>query len=962
VTKGGTKDFHGSAFEFVRNDKLDANDWFANQEIGPPGGNAPKTPLKWNIFGYTVGGPFVIPKVYNTEKKKTFFFWSQEWAKYRAANPIGGGVPTARMRTGDFSECDPKSANYEQGNPKYSTIFGPGYCILPTLAGATVDTITPVNGDAAAWLNAYVPLPNNGPVGYTAAHSHPTNFSDTIIRVDQNLSDKASLFVRFASDTWVNTTVPALWTGSSYDTTMSAYSVPARQTVAHFNYNLKPTLMNEFIMSYTDTPHTISTLPGPGSIAKSIDKPSGWSASTFFAANASNPLLPGNCEWGGTPFGWCVDNGNYVGKYDAEPVFTYRDNLAWTHGKHTVKAGIFLEKFQLTEQFGFDTQGYYNFAGGSGPYTTGNGLADMFLGNIFSYQEGTFNNHGVYTGGYGWGHWRRTDFEPYIQDDWKITRRLTLSYGVRYYMLIPPHDVTHPTVDSSFIPSLYNPAFASVLGADGNLHENPATGQIYDSTRFGNGLVECGASGISKGCQHIYYENVGPRFSFAYDPTGSGKTAIRGAWGIYYEPGNGNDANTIGLEGNAPTTVAPTKYYIQGYNFGAGGFAGVGPANIQAIPYFQKNPAVSQYNLNVQHEFRGSNFLTVAYVGNQGRHLDTNRNLNQITIPVVSSMNVPVLASTNGGPCDQYGNCDVQNLMIHQAVASLYFLPYQGFGAINYKQFDAVSSYNALQTEFRHTTGYGLTLQGVYTWAHTIDNSTSAYAFSDVDQNYDMNRWKATSGLNRTQVFTANYIYSLPFFKHSTSGLVKETLGGWEISGITTFFTGEPVDFDCGITGYSSGIGGGVHCNTVGPLKIDKGTYNDPVVGPMKTWYNSAMIEEPTLAQFSANGQSGMFGYMGRNVLTGPGRNNWDIALHKDFVFPWVKGEHSTLQFRLESFNTFNHPQWNSFSYGCNGNANNDGTPAFGRNCGGTTYNAGNGEVSGAWAPRNVQLGMKFIF
>jgi len=873
------------------------------------------------------------------------------------------------MRNGDFSECDPKSGAY-LGN-QYPQ-FTPANCVLPTVNGVTVDQVTPVNSDAAGWLAAYVPLPNNGPTGYVAAHSHPTNFSDTIIRVDQNINDKASLFVRFASDTWVNTTVPALWTGSSYDTTETAYSVPARQTVMHFNYNFSPTFMSEFIMSYTDTPHTISTLPGPGSIAKSIDKPSDWSASTFFPANATNKLLPGNCEWGGTPFSWCVDNGNYVGKYDAEPVFTYRENLAWTRGKHTIKAGFFLEKFQLTEQFGFDTQGYYNFAGGTGPITTGNGLADMFLGSIYSYEEGTFNNHGVYTGGYGWGHWRRTDFEPYFQDDWKVTRRLTINYGVRYYLLIPPHDVSHPTVDSSFIPSQYNPALASILGYTngGNLIENQATGQIYDFTHFGNGLVECGAAPVAKGCQVPYKENVGPRIGFAWDPTGSGKTSIRGGYGIYYEPGNGNDANEIGLEGNAPTTLAPTKYYISGYNFSSGGFAGVGPAGIQAIPYYQKNPAVAQYNLNIQHEFKGNNFLTVGYVGNQGRHLDTNQNDNQIPIPVVPTMTVPALAGyTASGTvpagfassCSATGVCNVQDLLITQQINPNYFLPYQGFSSINVKEFDAVSSYNALQGDFRHTTGYGLTLETVYTWGHTIDNSTSTYASGLPDALYDLNRWKGNSNLNRTQVLSMNYIYNLPFFKNSTHSYMRQSLGGWQLSGINTFFTGEPITVGCGATGYSTGIGTGVMCDTVGPLKIDKGTFDDPTFGPMKTWFNPSVLQQPTLDEYYANGQAGMFGYGGRNNLTGPGRNNWDLALHKDFSLPWLRGEHSTLQFRLETFNTFNHPQWQWFNAGCNGNFT-AGSSAFGRTCGGTEFNSGNGEVSGAWNPRNVQLGMKFLF
>jgi hypothetical protein len=824
-----------------------------------------------------------------------------------------------------------------------------------------VDTVTPVNGNAAAFLNAYVPLPNNGPIGYVSAQKVPTNYSEKLIRVDQNLSDKASLFVRFTDDSWVKETVPALWSGNSYDTTATNYIVPARQTVAHFNYNLSPTLMNEFVMSYTDTPHFIAVLAGPGSIAKSVMKPSDWSASTFFPANAAVKLMPGVSVGGGLPFSFDADNGNYRGPYDAEPVFTYRDNLAWVHGKHTVKTGFFMEKFQLTEQFGFETQGYYSFAN-SGPLTTGNSLADMFLGRINQYQEGTFNNHGDYTGGYGVGHWRRTDFEPYIQDDWKVTKRLTINYGVRYYLLIAPHDVTNPTVDSSFIPALYNPAAASVLNSSFTLQQNAATGQVNDFTAFGNGLVECGTAPVAKGCQLTYKWNIGPRFGFAYDPTGSGKTAIRGGFGIYYEPGNGNDANEIGLEGNAPTTLSPIKTNINGYNFGSGGFQGVSPADIQSIPYTQKNPAVSQYNVDVQHEFRGSNILSVSYVGTSGRHLDTNRNLNQIPIPV-GTMNVPALSSAIGGPCDASGNCNVQSILETNAGDTDYFRPYQGFGNIRQKQFSAVSSYSALQGNLRHTTGYGLTLQAAYTWSHMIDNSTSSYSMSTVDENYDMKRWKATSDLNRTNVLSLNYIYDMPFFKNSTNKFAKQTVGGWRLSGITAIMSGPPTGFyGCGVAGYSTGIGGSYDCNPTGALKISKSVVNDPTYGPMVRWFDPSTVSQPALSQLAANGEPGMFGYMGRNPLTGPGRNNWDLALFKDFQLPWAKSEHSTLQFRLETFNTFNHTQWLGVSTGCNGNPNTDGSLAFGRSCGGDQYNPGNGEVNSAWNPRNIQLGMKFLF
>ena len=184
-------------------------------------------------------------------------------------------------------------------------------------------------------------------------------------------------------------------------------------------------------------------------------------------------------------------------------------------------------------------------------------------------------------------------------------------------------------------------------------------------------------------------------------------------------------------------------------------------------------------------------------------------------------------------------------------------------------------------------------------------------------------------------------------------------MGGWKFSGISSFYTGVPVDFGCGHSGYSSGIGRGIQCNTFGPLKIKKGVDNDPQFGPTPTWFDPSVIAQPLLSQLRADGEPGMFGYMGRNVLTGPGRNNWDLALLKDFEAPWFSGEHSTFQFRLETFNTFNHPQWSSINAGCGGQ-----TP-FGSPCTDTGLNSvnyQNGQVTAARAPRLVQVGLKFVF
>lgn len=956
VTKGGTRHFHGDLYEYVRNDKMDANDFFANTQINPPGGNAPKTPLKWNIFGGTLGGPFYIPGLYNTKKNKTFFFYSEEFARYRSSNLINSSVPTLAERQGDFSQCDPNSPSY-LGNvdPSFSPAGG---CQLPVVNGQPVDKVTPVNSDATDWLNTFVPLPNNGYNGYIHAASAPTNFSDTVIRVDQNINDKASMFVRFSNDEWNSIVVPSLWFGGNYDTTQSDYVVPARQGVLHLNYNFKSNLMDEFSVSYTNTPHWVYPQPGPANTVNSVDRPSNWDASMIFPANESNPLIPSVSICGNVPFCFSQDNGPFQGKYDSEPVLSWRDNLAWVKGNHTIKTGFDLENFALDEQFviwGVWTQGYYSFSPGH-PGSTGNALADAFLGDIGSYTEATVNNNGNYVGGYAWGHWRQTDFEPYIQDDWKVNNRLTLNFGVRYYMITPQRDVTNPTVDSSFLPNLYNPAAAAVLLPNDTLSANPATNQIYDFSRYGNGLVECGTAPNPPGCATMNFHQIAPRFSFAWDPTGKGTTSIRGGFGVYYESSGGN--STLQLEGNPPTQMAPIMYNLTTYNFNASstGFAPFGPGGVGAVSPNQINPTIDQYNLNVEHQFKGNNLVTVAYVGNIGRHLTLAQNFNQVPVGV-GMQTVPALAGNNQY-CSASGVCDVQNILMHNILPADFFRPYQGYGSIMGLEPQANSNYNALQATFRHNAGHGLTLLASYTYSHSLTNLSNG-----VDQNYDLARWYGTSNMNRTQVFTASYIYALPFFAHSHNSFFRQSLGGWQISGITTVFSGMPMTMGCGISGYSSGIGQGVQCNTTGPVQTIKGVYDNPVYGPQKQWFNLSNVTEPLQSQLLANGQPGMFGYMGMNTLYGPGRDNWDLALYKNFSLPWLGAEHSTLQFRFDTFNTFNHTQYNGVSVGCNGSSlNADSSEPFGRSCGGATYNPGNGTVDSTWAPREIQLGMKLIF
>jgi len=941
ITKSGTKEYHGSASEFVRNDVLDANDWFVNRQIAPVGGNAPKRPLKYNLFGYTFGGPFYIPGHYNQDKSKTFFFWSENWARYREGTIISNKVPTIKMRAGDFSEC-------ATGGILAAS------CTEPVVNDVATPNVA-IDPNASALLASVVPLPNNGIDGYLKSPSTPTNWRQEQIRVDQNINDKTTAFFRLTQDSWGQNLVPALWTGNSYDTIASPWQVPAKNAVFHLTRTFKPTLMNEFIFAYGNDPHVIHVTAGPGSPSGSIAKPSNWGVTPLFAANKSINIFPDSNVSGGLPFSWNMSFGQDNGYYSTLETFSLKDNVVYSLGKHTLKFGFFGLSYYGHSILNYtDPQGIFTFSGGGFPGSTGNGLADLYTARITQYQEGTPYDYttGTALGGLGRDRERMKQFEFYVQDDWKVNRKLTLNIGMRYSLNQMFHNIKTPTIDADFVPSLYSASKAAQIDASGNLI--PGTGQFY--TAPGNGTVICGTNGFPTGCVSPDRFTWQPRFGFAYDPTGSGKTAIRGGFGIYHDLNALQEVSSEQNTGAPPVVLSPTANNIIGFQNIVPGPTPVTSATAYATR--AAIPMVMQYNVTLQHEFKGNNFATLAWVGSLGRHLGASRDINQIP-DGVGTVKAPALAGS-GNYCDAAGNCDVQNTLIHKIDPSYFFRTYQDFTTINYLQYSAISNYNSLQFNFRHTTGYGMTYQAAYTYSHAFDTTTGYDGNHGVDDT-NLTRWYAQSDTNRTHVLILNYVYDIPFFRHSSNAFLRSGVGGWKFSGISSFYTGVPEDFGCGISGYSSGIGKGVQCNTTGPLKPQKGMINDQQFGPTPTWFNASVVQQPFQSQLRADGEAGMFGYMGRNVLTGPGVNNWDLALLKDFVTPWFNGEHSSLQFRLETFNSFNHPQWLGINDGCSS------TTTFGGSCGTnvgsvSSANYQNGEVASARSPRLVQLGLKFSF
>jgi hypothetical protein len=949
VTKSGTKQFHGDLYDYNRNDHLDANSFFVNRSaIGEA--NAPKVPLIWNNFGWTLGGPVYIPNHYNQDKSKTYFFVAEEWRKYRQGSIINAGTPTVRMRSGDFSECDPSSSNY---NP----IVASGCTVPknPATGKPYTNDIVPQDPNSLAILNEFFPLPNTPPDKYVAAPSLPMNWREDSFRVDQNISDKMSLFVRYTQDAWEQDSVPMLWTGSSYDTLKTTFLGPGKTASLHIANTISPTVMNEWAVGYSTNHLNMTSSPGPSNVAGTVFKPADWTVKSVYPGNQGQHDLPTVFVNGGLGFSSsAVGEDPYITPWhNSCPVGNMRDNFSYLHGNHSIKTGFYLEYWQKNEQEFMWIQGQMYFNTGAS-ITTGNGLADMYLGNLQQYTESGYFLNGVSIGGKPERAYRQTNMEPYVQDTWKARKNLSIMVGMRIQFFGRQWERTTPTLTSDFEPGEYSNAVTDQLNAAGQFI--PGSG-LYDATEFGNGLWRCGTNSLPIGCSKNYMPAWAPRLGFSWDPTGHGKTVLRGGFGVYYDAGNGNSSSAENIGAQAPVVLTSNSYNLPGYSAITPG--ALTPGSIEYMPYNQKWSHMMQFSLGVQHQLSPNDLATLGFVGSLGRDLATESDFNQVPNGA-TTMNVPALAGTTG--CDSSGNCNVQQILINNLASKEFFEPYREFaGGVTTNFWGASSHYTSLQASYRHTASHGLTFGASYTWGHLLDNQTNPLWDTGVDDS-NKNRWWGTSDINRTQVLQMNFVYQLPFFRNSSSHFLRSGIGGWEFSGIASMFSGEPIWFTCGVNGFSSGIGKGVMCNSAGPLKITKGTTDDPLWGPTATWFNPNNITQPLESQLYSNGEPGMFGYLGRNVLTGPGRNNWDLALHKDFRLPWWGKEGSTLQFRWETFNSFNHTQWNGVNVGCSGAPNSDGTPAFGRPCGGNQYNLGNGEVNSTWEPRVMQFALKFSF
>ena len=948
-TKSGTNAFHGDAYEFVRNTAFNSAGW---QQAGV----APS--YHKNDFGYTLGGPVYIPGVYNKDKTKTFFFWSQEWRRDRVPYTFGPQfVPTVAERGGNFSDV---------------CALGPADCpVDPTTGNPYPGDQVPVNPNDANVnsLLALIPAPTPnysnplipGQAAFYEVISQPTNWRQELLRLDHNFTNKERLSFHYIHDSWSTINQVPLWTNQgSFPTIQTNFTGPGVSFVTRLASTFSPTLLNEFVFSYT-TDHIGLTDLG------AWKRPAGTTFGSIFPG-ADRGVIPGiNLQDPAGVYGNFGEDAGYIpnGPYNSNPTYSYRDNLSKLVGKHNLQFGAYFQAVQKNELGGElaagSYPGYISFNPGVAQVTTGNPFADLLLGYMSSFgqQNATVKYYNRYK-----------MLEPYFNDDWRVTDRLTLNLGVRVSLFGTYREKEHQAFN--FDPAHYVAGQTTVDASSDVVSFLTKDNLAPSVTDLPNGIVQCGVTpGVPVGCMTGHLFNPAPRVGFAWDPRGNGKTAVRGGYGIFFEHGNGNEANTESLENSPPLAYAAQQNNIVGYtNIGKGAAQPQFPLGVTAVPTKAQWPYVQQWHLDVQQELARNTIATVSYVGSKGTRLTRETDLNQLYpaspnpytagqtftgsecsanpdsyfVPqnavTPSGTPIPYKAGVNGGPPSGPAvNVAVANGCVPAGADP--FRSYPGYGSIAHLQTASSSNYNALQFLLRRSAG-GLELDLAYTYSHSIDDSSDRFDGSFTNTfNPAANR--ASSNFDERHVLNASWVWDVPVFKNR--GITHALLGGWQYSGVMGFNTGSPFSVTYNAID-NAGVGNGIGSSSYADIIANPKATSHPVDTNGRLFYSQSAYGIPTALTF---------GDSGRNSLRNPDFINFNMALYKRFVIK----ESKAFEFRAEAFNVFNHLEWAPIAgqSGSAANINGSGTNAFTAPPTANFLYAG-----GAHEARVLQLALKFLF
>ncbi len=918
VTKGGGNDFHGSIYDFARNDRFNANTFFNNRARRP-------TPrLRYHNFGFTLSGPVVIPRFGEggnatySGKDKTFFFFSEEARRItRGITEALATVPSLAERGGNFSNA--------LGALIFRGTNTAGAAISCTTPGVGLCTNTPLfvtdtNGNtiqaragmvfrqsdgraysgnvipagelhplALSLLDAY-PAPNVGNSGFTFSPINALKTRQEVIRIDHNWNDNHRLFGRYTHDLnktqepgglFANTNLPNLTTT---DTRIPGMTLAISQTDV-----LSPTLVNEATYNFS------SNLIGSQVVGRSRE-------SDFAGLSGMPEVFPEN-NAGVIPqigFTSAIANINTLQGFNiAYKNHVARDVVTWVHDDHTFKFGGEMSWESKDENANNITQGLFSFAGTRSRGTsgtisltqTGIAFADFLLGRADSYTEDEFD----VTVNLRFG---RREF--FAQDSWRIRPNFTIDYGVRYQYFVPIKDEND--VLTSFDPLLYNRADAPTCTTASCATLVRGTGNEL------NGIAIAGStSRFGRAIAPSDKNNFSPRLGFAWDPFKEGRTVIRAGYGLYY------DQVLVGIfEQNAfvnPPFNNRATFSGSGVTFSnpSGGALGALPVRdlIASANDFQ-TPMIQQWSLGVQHELFRNAVVDLSYVGTKGDHLIR---------PV--DINYPSPADVNRVGL---GNANTVR-------------PFLGYRRIQYRETSARSRYHGMLSSFTYRFATGVSLTASYTFSKALTDATNDRDAVDLPQDpLNLRAEYAEARTSRPHIFTASYVYELPFFNRDPNPWKRGILGGWQFAGITDISSGQPV---ARVTSGASVIAAttGQYPNVVGDPNSGLAGSIDPISG-LPFIFDRSAFSPPA---------AGTYGNAPRAFARLFGRNQTNLTLTKNIYFD--REQEVKLQLRAEAYNVFNHTQFTGVGTVFSTSA----TSTFGL-------------PLGARLPREFQFGAKLLF
>ena len=859
ITKSGSRVFHGLAAWSHRHEEFSANDFFNNQA------GKPRSRYRYNIFDYSLGGPLYIPRVFNRDRSRLFFFFSQEYEEQLFDyGPKKVRVPTQLERSGDFSQTfDVNRKLIVVHDPLNKGTAFPGNRIPATrfnAAGQNVLRLLPLP-------NYTDPYPSNlYQWNYFVDASAARPIHSTTARADYSPHPNTQIYARYSK--YTEDEAAPYGSGSNWDFAPAIQLQPGWSGTVHATQTFSPTILGEFIFGVSQRKHD-NYLQYPDRVTRSA---AGIAVSQFNPSANPQMLIP-SITFGGITNAANITIANSLPWYVSNTFFSVVHNLSKVVGKHTLKAGVYIERTRKDQSADAPTRGSIAFDhDANNPLDTNYAFASALLGYYTHYSEASARPQGQY---------RFTNLEWYLQDNWRVTTRLTLDYGVRFYHDPPQYDQRGQI--STFVPSLYDSTQAPVLlrpGLDATGHRSavdPRTGVAYSQGLIatfapgGGNPLDGIAIGGRNGFPSSLYTNravsFGPRFGFAWDPFGRGHTAIRGGAGIFYDRIAGQI--TMDTLTDPPSVLTPEIFSGTLESLSQIATAPVGaPSTVHALFGHQQPPTVYNFSFGVQHQVGRGTLFDIAYVGSLARHLLWSRDINAVP------------------PGSNYTDLHPENRdsTANKAYPSNLLRPYLGWSDIHADEFAATSNYHSAQFSVLRRVTKGLRLLGSYTFSKALGSADSDGAvvsafFAPRLRNY------GPLSFDRTQVASFSYYYALPKpGERLHLRLLRITADNWELSGITRFSTGGP---------YTPGI---------------STTDNADLTGTSSESARITIINpdaRPAAGMFARTPRNN-FGNAGVGILRLPFTQNWDMSLYRRIPF----NERITMHLRLETYNTFNHTQF----------------------------------------------------